>query len=47
MDKQERYDITYLRMALEWSNLSYCSRKRPFGLFFYKYLLLLSLTKSI
>lgn len=28
MDKQERYDITYLRMALEWSNLSHCSRKK-------------------
>jgi dCMP deaminase len=28
MNKQERYDITYLKMAREWSNLSHCSRKQ-------------------
>jgi dCMP deaminase len=28
MDKQERYDRTYLRMAQEWSNLSHCTRKQ-------------------
>ena len=27
-DKQKRYDITYLRMAREWSKLSYCRRKQ-------------------
>ncbi len=26
--KQRRYDITYLRMAKEWSKLSYCRRKK-------------------
>ena len=26
--KQRRYDITYLRMAREWSKLSYCRRKQ-------------------
>lgn len=26
--KQQRYDKAYLRMALEWSKLSYCKRKR-------------------
>lgn len=28
MTKQERYDVTYLTMAKEWSNLSHCSRKK-------------------
>ena len=28
MDKQERYDRTYLRMAVEWSKLSHCVRKQ-------------------
>lgn len=27
-DKQKTYDIAYLRMALEWSKLSYCNRKQ-------------------
>ncbi len=26
--KQHRYDVTYLRMAQEWSKLSYCKRKQ-------------------
>ena len=26
--KQEKYDRTYLRMALEWSVLSHCNRKQ-------------------
>ena len=26
--KQRKYDIAYLRMALEWSKLSYCKRKQ-------------------
>ena len=26
--KQERYDLTYLRMAKEWANLSHCTRKQ-------------------
>ena len=26
--KQEKYDIAYLRMAREWSKLSYCKRKQ-------------------
>ena len=26
--KQLRYDIAYLKMALEWSKLSYCDRKQ-------------------
>jgi dCMP deaminase len=26
--KQKKYDITYLRMAREWSKLSYCKRKQ-------------------
>ena len=26
--KQERYDRAYLRMALEWSKLSHCKRKK-------------------
>jgi dCMP deaminase len=28
MDKQNRYDVVYLKMAKEWSNLSYCDRKK-------------------
>ena len=27
-DKQKQYDIAYLRMAQEWSKLSYCERKQ-------------------
>ena len=27
-DKQRRYDLTYLRMAREWGQLSHCSRKQ-------------------
>ncbi len=27
-DKQTIYDISYLRMAREWSKLSYCKRKQ-------------------
>lgn len=27
-EKQERYDRAYLRMALEWANLSHCKRKQ-------------------
>jgi dCMP deaminase len=27
-EKQRKYDITYLRMAREWSKLSYCKRKQ-------------------
>ena len=26
--KQQRYDLAYLRMAQEWSKLSYCKRKQ-------------------
>ena len=26
--KQEKYDIAYLRMALEWGKLSHCTRKQ-------------------
>ena len=26
--KQNKYDIAYLRMAMEWSKLSYCERKQ-------------------
>ena len=26
--KQKRYDFAYLKMALEWAKLSYCSRKQ-------------------
>ncbi len=26
--KQKKYDITYLKMAREWSNLSHCKRKK-------------------
>ena len=28
MNKQERYDRTYLNMATEWAKLSHCSRKQ-------------------
>ncbi len=28
MTKQEKYDIAYLRMALEWAKLSHCKRKK-------------------
>lgn len=28
MKKQEKYDIAYLRMALEWAKLSHCNRKK-------------------
>jgi len=28
MDKQEKYDRAYLRMAKEWGKLSYCHRKQ-------------------
>ena len=28
ISKQRQYDIAYLRMALEWSKLSYCKRKQ-------------------
>jgi dCMP deaminase len=28
MKKQERYDMAYMRMALEWSKLSHCNRKQ-------------------
>ncbi len=28
MNKQEKYDRTYLKMALEWSKLSHCVRKK-------------------
>lgn len=27
-EKQERYDIAYLRMATEWSKLSHCHRRK-------------------
>jgi len=27
-EKQRKYDVTYLRMAKEWSKLSYCKRKQ-------------------
>ena len=27
-EKQRKYDIAYLRMALEWGQLSYCKRKQ-------------------
>lgn len=26
--KQRKYDVAYLRMAIEWSKLSYCKRKQ-------------------
>ena len=28
LDKQDRYDRAYLKMAIEWGNLSHCSRKK-------------------
>jgi dCMP deaminase len=28
MEKQTKYDIVYLKMAREWSNLSHCERKK-------------------
>ena len=28
IDKRNRYDYAYLKLALEWSKLSYCSRKK-------------------
>ncbi|MFT5103537.1 MAG: dCMP deaminase [Candidatus Latescibacterota bacterium] len=28
LNKQRKYDIAYLRMAKEWSKLSYCKRKQ-------------------
>jgi len=28
MQKQERYDRTYLNMAKEWAKLSHCTRKQ-------------------
>lgn len=28
MNKEEKYDITYLKMAKEWSKLSHCNRKQ-------------------
>ena len=27
-EKQERYDIAYLKMAMEWASLSHCNRKK-------------------
>ena len=27
-EKQQKYDVAYLRMAIEWSKLSYCKRKQ-------------------
>jgi dCMP deaminase len=27
-EKQQRYDIAYLKMAVEWAKLSHCSRKQ-------------------
>ena len=27
-EKQKRYDRAYLRMSLEWANLSHCKRKK-------------------
>jgi dCMP deaminase len=27
-EKQKRYDLAYLKMAKQWSNLSYCKRKQ-------------------
>ena len=26
--KQKKYDVTYLKMAQEWANLSYCERRK-------------------
>jgi len=31
--KQKKYDIAYLKMALEWSKLSYCKRRQVGALF--------------
>ena len=28
MNKQERYDLAYLKMALDWAKLSYCNRRK-------------------
>ncbi|MCT4666156.1 MAG: dCMP deaminase family protein [Flavobacteriales bacterium] len=28
MEKQTKYDIAYMKMALEWAKLSYCKRKQ-------------------
>ena len=28
IEKQEKYDRAYLRMALEWAKLSHCKRKK-------------------
>jgi dCMP deaminase len=28
MNKQERYDSAYLKMAMEWAKLSYCNRRK-------------------
>ena len=28
MEKQQRYDTAYMKMALEWAKLSYCKRKQ-------------------
>jgi dCMP deaminase len=28
LNKQQKYDIAYLRMAAEWAKLSYCERKK-------------------
>ena len=28
MNKQERYDLAYLKMAMEWAKLSYCNRRK-------------------
>ena len=30
-EKQDRYDFAYLKLALEWANLSYCNRKKSWG----------------
>ena len=27
-EKQKRYDVTYLKMAEEWGQLSHCNRKQ-------------------
>jgi dCMP deaminase len=27
-EKQRKYDIAYMKMAIEWSNLSHCERKK-------------------
>ena len=28
MNKQDRYDLAYLKMAMEWAKLSYCNRRK-------------------